>query len=240
LSFKSALQQATREAEAADGVQLVPGDARSINAEHLDLALPGIEGKAGRVLLADTSFAIEPGSRVLLTGPSGSGKSTLFRALAGIWPFGRGRVTVPRGARVLFLPQKPYLPIGTLRDAVTFPAKPGAFGDETIQRTLADCRLEDFAGRLDEQNNWGLVMSGGEQQRLAIARALLNAPEWLFLDEATASLDEATETHLYALIRERLPHTTLVSIAHRPTVAAYHDRRWQIQPGIERMQLSIS
>jgi len=192
------------------------------------------------VLLADTSFAIEAGSRVLLTGPSGSGKSTLFRALAGIWPFGRGRVTLPRGARVLFLPQKPYLPIGTLRDTMTFPAVPGSFDDEAIGRTLGDCQLDHFAGRLEEENNWALVMSGGEQQRLAIARVLLNRPDWLFLDEATASLDVATEAHLYTLIRERLPHTTLVSIAHRPTVAAYHDRRWQFQSGLEGMRLSIS
>ena len=240
LTFKSALQQATREAETAEGVRVVPGDAPSINAEHLDLALPGIGAKAGRVLLADTSFAIEPGSRVLLTGPSGSGKSTLFRALAGIWPFGHGRVTVPRGARVLFLPQKPYLPIGTLRDTVTFPAEPGSFDDDAIRRTLADCELSSFADRLDEQNNWALVMSGGEQQRLAIARALLNAPEWLFLDEATASLDAAIEAHLYALPRERLPKTALVSIAHRPTVAAYHDRRWRLEPGAGAMRLAVS
>lgn len=240
LTFKSALQQATREAQTAEGVRVVAGDTRSINAEHLDLALPGIEGKAGRVLLADTSFAIEPGSRVLLTGPSGSGKSTLFRALAGIWPFGRGRVTLPRGARVLFLPQKPYLPIGTLRDTVTFPAPPGSFDDEAVGRALGDCQLDTFADRLDEQNNWGLVMSGGEQQRLAIARALLNRPDWLFLDEATASLDEATEAHLYALVRERLPHTTLVSIAHRPTVAAYHDRSWRLAPDAQTARLVAS
>ncbi len=240
LTFKSALKQAAREAEATGGVQVVPGDARSINAAHLDLALPGVEGKAGRGLLADTSFAIEPGSRVLLTGPSGSGKSTLFRALAGIWPFGRGRVTVPQGARVLFLPQKPYLPIGTLRDAVTFPAEPGSFADDAIRQTLCDCGLERLVERLDERNNWAMVMSGGEQQRLAVARALLNRPDWLFLDEATASLDQTMETHLYTLIRERLPNTAIVSIAHRPTVAAFHDRHWQIQPGPERMRLSIS
>lgn len=235
LTFKSALQQAAREADAAAGVQVVTGDTPSITAEHLDLALPD---KAGRVLLADTSFAIAPGSRIVLTGPSGSGKSTLFRALAGIWPYGRGQITVPKGARVLFLPQKPYLPIGTLRDVVTFPAEAGTFDDPTVRRALADCRLESYIDRLDERNNWAFAMSGGEQQRLAIARALLNAPEWLFLDEATASLDEATEAHLYALIRERLPRATLVSIAHRPAVAAYHDRRWQVQPGAERLLTS--
>jgi putative ATP-binding cassette transporter len=240
LTFHSALRQAAREAESAEGVQVVPVDARAINAEHLDLALPGVGEKAGRVLLADTSFAIEPGSRVLLTGPSGSGKSTLFRALAGIWPYGRGRVTVPKGARVLFLPQKPYLPIGTLRDTVAFPAAPGSFDDEVIGRTLVDCQLGNFAARLDEQNNWALVMSGGEQQRLAIARALLNAPDWLFLDEATASLDVATEAHLYALIRERLPHAALVSIAHRPTVAAYHERSWRLVPDAHGARLVAS
>ena len=240
LTFKLALEQATREAEAAGGVQVASGDARSITVQHLELALPAADGAARRTLLADTSFAIEPGSRTLITGPSGSGKTTLFRALAGIWPYGRGTVKIPKGARVLFLPQKPYLPLGSLRDVVTFPAEPGTFEDADIQRRLADCRLEHFAGRLDEENNWSLVMSGGEQQRLAIARALLNRPDWLFLDEATASLDEAVETHLYALLHEQLPSTALVSIAHRPTVAAYHDRRWRLEPGIGAMRLAVS
>ena len=237
LTFQSALQQAAREAEAAEGVRVSPGDAPAIEAEHLDLALPGAGAQAGRVLLADTSFSIAPGSRVLITGPSGSGKSTLFRALAGIWPFGRGRVTVPRGARMLFLPQKPYLPIGTLRAAVSFPASSGAFDDEAIRRTLEECRLENFAGRLDESSNWAMVLSGGEQQRLALARALLNRPDWLFLDEATASLDETMESHLYTLLRERMPHTTLVSIAHRSTVQAFHDKRWRLEPAGEHMRL---
>jgi len=240
LTFQSALQQAAREAETAEGVRVSPGDAPAIRAEHLDLALPGAGAQAGRVLIADTSFSIEPGSRVLITGPSGSGKTTLFRALAGIWPFGRGRVTVPKGARVLFLPQKPYLPIGTLRAAVSFPAASGAFDDDAIRATLAQCRLENFAGRLDESSNWALVMSGGEQQRLALARALLNRPDWLFLDEATASLDEATESHLYALVRERMPQTTLVSIAHRSTVQAFHDRIWRLEPAGNHMRLATS
>jgi vitamin B12/bleomycin/antimicrobial peptide transport system ATP-binding/permease protein len=239
LTFKLALEQAAREAAAAGGVQVDTGDARSITVQHLELALPAADGAARRTLLADTSFAIEPASRTLITGPSGSGKTTLFRALAGIWPYGRGTVSVPKGARVLFLPQKPYLPLGTLRNVVTFPAEPGAFDDDIIRSRLADCRLEHFADRLEEENNWALVMSGGEQQRLAIARALLNQPDWLFLDEATASLDEAVEAHLYALLREQLPNTALVSIAHRPTVAAYHDRRWRLEPGIGAMRLAV-
>ncbi|MBI2960897.1 MAG: ABC transporter ATP-binding protein/permease [Betaproteobacteria bacterium] len=237
LTFQSALQNAMRETKEAKGIRVAQAAAPALGAEHLDLALPGIDGRAGRIILADTSFRIEPGTRVLVTGPSGSGKSTLFRALAGIWPFGRGQVTVPAGARVLFLPQKPYLPIGTLRDAVSFPAPSGAFSDETIRKTLADCRLESFAGRLDEAGNWAMSMSGGEQQRLAIARALLNRPDWLFLDEATSALDEATEAHLYRLMREHLSQATLVSIAHRPAVAAFHDRRFELRPYAGRSML---
>ncbi len=237
LTFKQALDQASADAENKESIQVATGPAKTLRADQLELALPGIAGKAGRVILADTSLEIEPGSRVLLTGPSGSGKSTLFRALAGIWPFGKGRVRVPAGARVLFLPQKPYIPIASLRDAVSFPAAPGAFGDEQIRETLTACKLEPFGARLDEIQNWSLSMSVGEQQRLAIARALLNKPDWLFLDEATASLDEATEAQLYALIRERLPNATLVSIAHRPAVAGYHQKHYALEPAGDRMQL---
>src|SRR5262249_6820053 len=151
-------------------------------------------------------------------GPSGSGKSTLFRALAGIWPFGTGRVRVPERARVLFLPQRPYLPIGTLREVVTYPSNPGTFPDAAVTEALRLCELAPFTVRLDERANWALQMSLGEQQRLAIARALLQQPDWLFLDEATASLDEANERRLYQVIQERLPGTTVVSIEHRPGV----------------------
>jgi putative ATP-binding cassette transporter len=232
LTFKQALDQASADAASKDGIQLAREPARTLRAEHLDLALPD-----GRVILADTSLEVEPASRVLITGPSGSGKSTLFRALAGIWPFGKGSVRVPANARVLFLPQKPYIPIASLRDAVSFPAASGTFTDEQIREILRAAKLEKFADRLDEVQNWSLSMSGGEQQRLAVARALLNRPDWLFLDEATASLDEATEAYLYALIRERLPDTTLVSIAHRPAVAQYHQKRYALEPSGERMRL---
>jgi len=231
LTFQGVLDQAAAETARAEGIQIVPEATRTLRAEGLDLALPN-----GKLILADTTLEIEPGSRVLLTGPSGSGKSTLFRALAGIWPFGRGRVRVPAEARVLFLPQKPYIPIASLRDAVSFPAS-SAFSDAEIRETLRDCRLEHFASRLGEVQNWAMSMSVGEQQRLAIARALLNKPDWLFLDEATAALDEPTEAHLYALIRERMPRTTLVSIAHRPQVARYHALRYALEPSGDRVKL---
>ena len=240
LTFQQALDRAAADAEQAEGIRVEPAPARNLRAEHLDLALPGGDGKSGAVIVADASLEIEPGERVLVTGPSGSGKSTLFRALAGIWPFGSGKITIPAGARVLFLPQKPYIPIASLRDAITFPSPSGAFADEQIREALRACRLDHFADRLDEVQNWSLSMSVGEQQRLAIARALLNKPEWLFLDEATAALDEATEAHLYGLLRERLPNATLVSIAHRPAVAAFHGKRYALEVAGGRARLAAA
>jgi putative ATP-binding cassette transporter len=206
-----------------------------VRAENLDLVLPN-----GRVILADTGFTIEPGDRILLSGPSGSGKSTLFRALAGIWPFGRGRVRFPGNARVLFLPQKPYIPIGNLRDAVAYPGAAAEFGDDAIRGALADVGLDALADRLDDRQNWTMQLSGGEQQRLAIARALLHRPDWLFLDEATAALDEASEQRLYGLLEQQLSRSTIVSIAHRPTVAAFHRRRFSLVPDGARMRLATA
>ena len=153
------------------------------------------------------------------------GKSTLFRALSGIWPFGQGEVQVPQGARLMFLPQRPYMPIGSLREAVAYPAGATGFSDEALRAALDDCLLPGLAARLDEHEHWAQRLSPGEQQRLAFARALLHKPDWLFLDEATSALDTATEQHLYQLIADRLPATTVVSIAHRPTVAAFHARQ---------------
>jgi putative ATP-binding cassette transporter len=233
LTFKHALEDAAAEQGRQGGIDLAPDTGRSLRAEHLDLALPG-----GRTILADTAFTIEPGERVLITGPSGSGKSTLFRALAGIWPYGRGRIRVPAEARVLFLPQRPYIPIGTLREAVAYPGGAAAFTDEAIRATLAAVDLERFATRLDDRENWAIQLSGGEQQRLAIARALLHAPDWLFLDEATAAVDEASERRLYELLRERLPRATIVSIAHRPTVAAFHGTRFALAPDGDGVRLA--
>jgi putative ATP-binding cassette transporter len=220
LTFSEALEGA-EDASTARGITVTREDVKVLRAEDINLVLPN-----GRPVLTDTSFFIEPGERVLITGPSGSGKSTLFRALAGIWPFGTGRVRLPEHAHVLFLPQKPYLPLGTLREVVTYPSEPGAFSDEMVAEALRLCELAPFAARLDARENWALQLSLGEQQRLAIARALLQRPDWLFLDEATASLDEAIEARLYRILQERLPQATIVSIAHRPGVAAYHAKRF--------------
>ena len=153
------------------------------------------------LLLEDVDVTIRQGETVLLRGPSGSGKTTLFRVLAGLWPFGRGRIGLPKDARVLFLPQKPYLPIGTLREVLSYPETPEHYTDEAYREVLEACTLGHLVPRLAESANWSLVLSGGEQQRLAFARALLYRPNWLFLDEASSALDEPTERRMYELLR---------------------------------------
>ena len=235
LTFHKALEQAGAEADKADGIVAARSAQPAFRADDLDVALPN-----GKTILARQSFSIEPGERILVTGPSGSGKSTLLRALAGIWPYGKGKVTVPKDAKVLFLPQKPYIPIANLRDAVSFPASSAEFADAAIRDALVACRLEQLADRLDDTQNWSLALSPGEQQRLALARALLHQPDWLFLDEATASLDEANEAYLYGLLKERLPKSAIVSIAHRPTVAAYHARSYVLDVETRSLKMAIA
>ncbi len=195
-------------------------------------------GPSGQVALDDVTLTLPDGTRLVehaylefpagqstvIQGRSGSGKSTLFRALAGIWPFGSGQIKRPPGS-YLFLPQRPYIPLGTLRHAVTYPAAPDTFDDARVVEVLSDAGLGAFAARLDEDTLWAQRLSGGEQQRLAIARALLLRPDWLFLDEATASLDPEAEAELYQRLRQRLPNTTIVSIAHRAAVTEFHDRQ---------------
>jgi putative ATP-binding cassette transporter len=223
LTFQEALDRASVPTDPAVGLERVLDGTPGLHAEDIDIGLPN-----GRIILNDASFDIEPGDSVLFTGPTGSGKSTLFRAIAGIWPFGKGKIQVPANARLLFLPQRPYIPIASLRDAVSFPDPVGAFSDDEKREVLRETGLGDFADRLDEVQNWALSMSGGEQQRLALARALLQKPDWLFLDEATASLDEDAERELYQLLHRRLPGATIVSIAHRPQLASYHQRRYDL------------
>lgn len=226
LTFHEALVGAHHEAVTAQSIRQVSTTARVLSASELNLALPN-----GRVLLTDADLRIEAGERVLIQGASGSGKSTIFRAIAGIWVHGKGEIAVPANARVLFLPQKPYLPIGTLRAALAYPAEADAIEPQQIDAALRAVGMGDFIARLDDERNWSMTLSGGEQQKVAIARALIVRPDWLFLDEATASLDEATEARLYRLISEQLPQTAVVSIAHRSQVAAYHQRRLQLIDG---------
>jgi putative ATP-binding cassette transporter len=220
------LQKAS-DAKPATSIEVAPEPGRSdLGAAGLTLGLPN-----GQALLADATFALPRGRSTLITGASGSGKSTLFRALAGIWPFGKGQVRVPAGARVLFLPQKPYIPIGTLRDAVKYPDEQSTASDAEIVSALEAVKLGHIAGRMDEVAHWTNILSGGEQQRLAVARALVFKPDWLFLDEATASLDEAMETAVYEALKQRLPAMTMVSIGHRPSLRQWHDRQIELRRG---------
>jgi vitamin B12/bleomycin/antimicrobial peptide transport system ATP-binding/permease protein len=195
-----------------------------VAAEGLTLALP-----TGQALLENTGFALKRGTSTLVSGESGSGKSTLFRALAGIWPFGQGNIHIPAGARVLFLPQKPYIPIGTLRDAVKYPDVHSTASDAEIAVALEAAELGRLKARLDETAHWSNILSGGEQQRLAIARALVFKPDWLFMDEATASLDQDNEAAIYKALKARLPNTTIVSIGHSPALQQWHDRKIELQ-----------
>ena len=205
-------------------LDVVPQPRPDVHAEALTLALPN-----GQALLKDAVIDLPKGRATLISGASGSGKSTLFRALAGIWPFGRGHVNIPAGARVLFLPQKPYIPIGTLRDALKYPDENSTATDAELVDALKAAQLGHLVPRLDEEAHWSNILSGGEQQRVAAARAMVFKPDWLFMDEATASLDEASEAAIYTALKQRLPSATLVSIGHRPTLRQWHDRRLELQ-----------
>ncbi|HLG48447.1 MAG TPA: ABC transporter ATP-binding protein/permease [Reyranella sp.] len=217
------LQQATDERPDVTP-DVVPQARADVQAEALTLALP-----TGQALLKDARIELPKGKATLISGASGSGKSTLFRALAGIWPFGRGHVSIPAGARVLFLPQKPYIPIGTLRDALKYPDEKSTATDAEIVDALKAAQLGHLVPRLDEEAHWSNILSGGEQQRVAAARAMVFKPDWLFMDEATAALDDEAEGAIYSALKQRLPTTTMVSIGHRPTLRQWHDRRLELQ-----------
>ena len=174
------------------------------------------------VLLQDISFTLQPGRNVLIKGVSGSGKSTLLRALAGIWPFVTGKINLPKTEELMFIPQKPYIPLGTLREALLYPGKK-PLSDEELLYLLDLCQIGYLRDKLDLVADWSHVLSVGEQQRLAFVRAHIQEPKWLFLDEATSALDEDTEAAMYALLAERLTQTTLVSIGHRSTLNKYHE-----------------
>lgn len=184
----------------------------------------------GRLQVQAAAQHVQAGDAVLVQGASGSGKSTLLRALAGIWPQAAGTVALP--AHSMFLPQRPYLPHGTLRAALAYPQPPDAYSDAELQAVLHTVRMPQLAQQLDVESNWTHKLSGGEQQRVAIARALLKKPHWIFADEATSALDGATETVLYQALLDmvRAQGGGMLSIAHRPSVAAFHTRRWVLEP----------
>jgi putative ATP-binding cassette transporter len=221
-TFRRSMDEARK--HMADGARMQQ-EGRDLVMEDVTLALPD-----GQALLEGATLRLSPGQSIVITGVSGSGKSTLFRALAGIWPYANGSITLPAG-RCLFLPQRPYLPLGTLRRAATYPLDPKTVPDASLHEVMTVVGLAHLIPVLDEHRGWSQALSGGEQQRLAVGRALLIQPDWLFLDEATANLDPEAEAELYRLLKERLPKTTLISIAHRESVAALHERRIVLSRG---------
>ena len=219
--FEQAIEAARNAALTPPVIEVVPREgASTVAVDHLAVRLPN-----GTPLVDADHIVLDAGDRVLVTGPSGAGKSTLFRAIAGIWPFGSGRVTVPIEAKMMLVPQRPYFPVATLAAAITYPARAGTFDDAQLADTLTAVGLSGLVPRLHEEAHWNRMLSGGEQQRLAIARVLLYAPDYLLLDEATAALDEPAEAMLYRLLQERLPAATIISIGHRSTLGAFHRRR---------------
>jgi vitamin B12/bleomycin/antimicrobial peptide transport system ATP-binding/permease protein len=192
----------------------------------------------GQPLTRDLSLTLTAGQALLIRGPSGSGKTTLLRTLAGLWPFSTGESERPTGAACLFLSQRPYLPIGTLRAALAYPAEATALPDAQARAILAQVQLAHLADQLDVAQDWSQVLSPGEQQRLAFGRVLANRPAIVFLDEATSATDSGLEHHLYGLLRTHLPQAILVSVGHRQTLAAFHDQaltfegdgRWVLEP----------
>jgi vitamin B12/bleomycin/antimicrobial peptide transport system ATP-binding/permease protein len=218
--FDQSVAAARAVATAPPVIDVHPGELGVVTLKDLAVRLPN-----GVPLVNANDISIKAGERVLVTGPSGAGKSTLFRALGGIWPFGSGSIVVPKHARLMILPQRSYFPIAPLAVAVAYPAKPGQFDTAQVAELIAAVGLPGLTSRVEEEAHWNRMLSPGEQQRLGIARAILHAPDFLFLDEATASLDEASEATLYRLLEQRLAAATIVSIGHRATLAAFHRRQ---------------
>jgi vitamin B12/bleomycin/antimicrobial peptide transport system ATP-binding/permease protein len=231
--FETAIKSAAAVAKNADSIEVVP----STGSHNIDLKQLLIKLPNGTPLVSARNFSIIGNERTLVTGPSGAGKSTLFRAVAGIWPFGSGSIAIPAKATLMMLPQRPYFPVGSLKAAIVYPAEAEAFPSDQVADALVAVGLPQLASKLEEDAHWNRMLSLGEQQRLGLARALLHQPQYLFLDEATASLDETSEEALYMLLEKKLPAATIVSIGHRSTLEAFHQRKVVLSRDGDRFSL---
>lgn len=226
------LVTANESARALPSLSAEPSPDGSLELNDVDVRTP-----SGATLIDDLDLRLDPGESMVITGTSGSGKTTLLRSLAQLWPFTSGTLRRPQ-EDTMFLSQLPYMPLGDLRGALSYPADPGTYPDDAIRSVLATVSLGHLANRLDEVADWAAILSPGEQQRVAFGRVLLAEPKVVFLDEATSALDEGQEFALYQTLRTRLPHSIVVSVSHRPTLEQHHDRRlellgdgsWRLEP----------
>lgn len=216
-TFLSSLERAAAQRKAQ---QLSLPEGQMLRLQDVDVKRPD-----GAVLVARLHFSLRPGQRLLIAGPSGCGKSTLLRTVAGLWLYARGEIELPRRQKCLFVPQKPYMPIGSLEEALRYPHASRQLSRTACAEALSLCGIGYLIKRLDEHGDWGKMLSLGEQQRLAFARILLQKPEWIFLDEATSALDEANQALVYGLLCERLPEAAVVSVGHRKAIEAYHEQK---------------
>ncbi len=229
-----ALTDLEESVEASDGERITlhePSEQDLLIMRELGLTRP-----SGEMLVADAEVEIRRPERVLIRGQSGSGKSTIMRAVAGVWPWGRGEIHLPKG-KIAFMPQKPYFPLGTLRDALHYPKAPDGITDETLTDALHKVGLDHLRERLDDTERWDHILSGGEQQRVAFARTLIHKPDWIFMDEATSALDEAGQENVMKLLIEDLPETSIISIGHRPGLEVFHTRELTLVPGAQGASL---
>jgi putative ATP-binding cassette transporter len=230
--FRETLDHLPAIEEGTEEIERMPHPDGHLSFDDVQILLPD-----GHIVIEEANVTIAPGDRVLIVGETGAGKSTLFRAIAGLWPWGSGRIRIPPPESMAFLPQRPYLPLGTLRNAVTYPSAPEQVADEDVRRALTRCDLGQFLDRLDTTERWDRELSLGEQERLAFARLLIHKPRWIFLDEATAALDGDSQRHIMRLFDEELKDATVLSIGHRPDLAEYHTRTIQLIHGREGARL---
>jgi vitamin B12/bleomycin/antimicrobial peptide transport system ATP-binding/permease protein len=218
-AFKAAVDEVDQIDATVDTIKLVQNPEERLAFEGVSVLLSD-----GRVVISEATVEIEPGERVLIVGESGAGKSTLFRALAGLWPWGSGIIRLPDPDRMMFMPQRPYLPLGTMRAAITYPDRPDEFATTEVEAVVKRVGLAEFLPTLDAQGRLDRSLSLGQQQLVAFARLLLHQPAWIFLDEATSALDELSQRRAMSIFDRELNQATVLSIGHRPGLEQFHTR----------------
>jgi putative ATP-binding cassette transporter len=235
LRFADGIEETTAEVGVREDdttITVIQSPDDRLKIDKLDIAHPD-----GTIVVYQANAEVKRGEKVLIVGESGTGKSTLFRAIAGLWPWGRGQVSTPADADIMFVPQRPYLPLGSLRGAIAYPSGAERFDDATLCAALDRCGLAHLDGRLDDEERWDQTLSGGELQRVAFARMLLNRPSWVFMDEGTSALDDESQTTLMSLFRDELSATSLLSIGHRAGLDQFHDRTLTLVHGPDGARL---